>query len=268
MRVAVAAIPALAITLAQFFLMQLLITPSDRDIPKPVVSGGVRLVTLVRDSATGSVQGEASSFLPPETELAIDIPAPKTHALDALPPLGGPPVAAVKNPIVPAKPKVAQKKSGKQELNKRKSRTKKATKGSRSAQTKASRKDSEKSTGATSGKKSTRKGSGFGGKRSKGRSSKGLNSDGTSGVVVLSQTKPTYPQKALRNKEEGWVKVAFTITEQGTVANPKVVAAKPRRVFDRSVLEALRKWRFEPKTVGGKPVLTKVTQLIEFKLDR
>ena len=268
MRLAIAAIPALAVTLAQFFLMQLLITPSGRDIPKPEASGGVRLVTLVRDSATGSLQGEASSFLPPETKLAIDFPAPKTHALDTLPPLGGSPVAAVKNPIVPAKPKVAQKKSGKRELNKRKSRMKKATKDSGSAQTKASLKDSEKSKGATLVKKSTRKGGGSGGKRGKGRSGKGLQSDGNSGVVVLSQTKPTYPQKALRNKEEGWVKVAFTITEQGTVTNPKVVAAKPRRVFDRSVIQALRKWRFKPKTVGGKPVLTKVTQLIEFKLDR
>jgi protein TonB len=70
----------------------------------------------------------------------------------------------------------------------------------------------------------------------------------------------------LRNKKEGWVRVAFTVTEKGAVANPKVVAAKPRRVFDRSVLQALPKWRFKPKTIGGKPVPTKVTQLIEFKL--
>ena len=83
---------------------------------------------------------------------------------------------------------------------------------------------------------------------------------------MLSRPKPDYPRKALRNREEGWVKVSFTVTAQGTVSDPKVVAAKPRRVFDSAALKAIRKWRFKPKKVGGRPVQTKATQLIEFNL--
>lgn len=85
-------------------------------------------------------------------------------------------------------------------------------------------------------------------------------------VIALSKTTPEYPRKAARSGEEGWVKIEFTITAQGEVTDPKVVASKPRRIFDRAALKAIRKWRFKPRTVNGKAVPRRAVQVIEFRL--
>lgn len=77
---------------------------------------------------------------------------------------------------------------------------------------------------------------------------------------------PEYPRKAAQAGQEGWVKLEFTITPSGTVKDPKVVASSPRRVFDRSALKAIRKWRFKPKMLNGKAVSRRAIQLIEFSL--
>lgn len=282
MRRAVAAIAALAVTLGLFFLMQLLITGGEDRVPRPVAGGGVGLVTLVRDSASGAARGSEPGLLPPmpapavppqppspptpavakvtapaEPVLTTDAPAFEVPVIDAVPYLGGPPVVVVEKPAAPAKPKVAEKTSSKTKSSK------KATKRSKSRQAAAGR---GSSAGSSAGSKASGAGRRSGGKSGAGSGGRGGGSSGDSDVVVLSRPKPDYPRKALRNKEEGWVKVSFTITEKGTVSNPKVVSAKPRRVFDRSALQAIRKWRFKPKTVGGRPVRTNATQLIEFNL--
>jgi protein TonB len=62
--------------------------------------------------------------------------------------------------------------------------------------------------------------------------------------------------------------VQFTVTEQGAVSDPSVLASRPRRVFDRAALRAIRQWRFTPKRVHGKPMPQRAQQLIEFKLSR
>lgn len=95
-----------------------------------------------------------------------------------------------------------------------------------------------------------------------------LPQSGTGGnpVVALLRVEPAYPRKAARNGDEGWVKLEFTITEQGTVVDPVVLDARPRRTFNRSAVAAIRQWRFKARVVDGKPVATRATQIIEFKL--
>jgi len=85
-------------------------------------------------------------------------------------------------------------------------------------------------------------------------------------VIPLLRIDPDYPRKAARAGEEGWVKIEFTITEHGTVINPVVVKARPRRTFNRSALMAIRKWQFKPKHTNGKAVARKASQVIEFNL--
>jgi TonB family protein len=85
-------------------------------------------------------------------------------------------------------------------------------------------------------------------------------------VIALLKTTPVYPRKAARSRQEGWVKIEFTITEKGAVTAPKVIASKPRRIFDRAALKAIRNWRFKPKTIAGKAVSRRAVQVIEFKL--
>ncbi|WP_223787082.1 energy transducer TonB [Marinicella meishanensis] len=86
------------------------------------------------------------------------------------------------------------------------------------------------------------------------------------GVIPIVRIAPQYPRKALMAKIEGWVKVKFTITPTGTVANPEVVDAKPRRIFDREAIRAILKFKFKPKIVDGVGVEQVATQTIEFDL--
>jgi protein TonB len=83
-------------------------------------------------------------------------------------------------------------------------------------------------------------------------------------VVVI---RPQYPREAALSGIEGWVKVEFTITESGTVRNPRVVDARPPRVFNREAIRAILKWKFKPRVIDGVPVERRATQVIDFALD-
>lgn len=88
--------------------------------------------------------------------------------------------------------------------------------------------------------------------------------------TVLSQIPPRYPSRALRRKQEGRVVVEFTITEQGTVkpGSVKVVESTPPGVFDKAVLRAIQRWRFQTREVDGQAVAFRARQELEFKLER
>lgn len=83
-------------------------------------------------------------------------------------------------------------------------------------------------------------------------------------VVVI---RPMYPREAAINGTEGWVKVEFTITEAGTVKNPRVVEASPPRVFNREAIRAILKWKFKPRVIDGTAVERQATQVIDFTLE-
>ena len=83
-------------------------------------------------------------------------------------------------------------------------------------------------------------------------------------VVVI---RPMYPREAALSGIEGWVKVEFTITETGSVKNPRVIEAHPSRVFNREAIRAILKWKFKPRVVGGVAVERRATQVIDFTLD-
>ncbi len=91
-----------------------------------------------------------------------------------------------------------------------------------------------------------------------------LGQDG--GIIPVVTIAPNYPRKAAIAKIEGWVEMSFTITEAGTVINPKVIASKPIRIFDREALRAILKYKFKPKVENGVAVTQEATQKIEFKL--
>lgn len=83
-------------------------------------------------------------------------------------------------------------------------------------------------------------------------------------VVVI---RPMYPREAAMAGIEGWVKIEFTITEEGAVKDPQIVDAQPPRVFNREALRAIRKWKFKPRVVEGAAVERRATQVIDFALD-
>ncbi len=70
-------------------------------------------------------------------------------------------------------------------------------------------------------------------------------------AVPLVRIDPEYPQRELVRGTEGWVQVQFSVTGGGTVRDATVVASEPRGVFDKAALEAIARWRYNPRVEGG-----------------
>jgi protein TonB len=87
-------------------------------------------------------------------------------------------------------------------------------------------------------------------------------------VIPIVRINPMYPRDAQIRGLEGWVKLEFTITEVGTVKNPKVIEADPPRVFNREALRAILKWKFKPRVIDGVAVERTATQTLDFTLDQ
>jgi protein TonB len=80
-------------------------------------------------------------------------------------------------------------------------------------------------------------------------------------AIPLVRVDPTYPIRAKERGIEGWVQVEFTISPRGTVIDPRIVAYEPSSIFNQAALRAIRRWKYNPKIVDGKPV-TRPGQLI------
>ena len=87
-------------------------------------------------------------------------------------------------------------------------------------------------------------------------------------IIPLVVIRPMYPRDAAMQGIEGWVKVEFMITEIGTVRNPRVIDAKPPRIFNREALRAILKWKFKPRIIDGVAVERPAVQIIDFNLDQ
>ena len=88
-------------------------------------------------------------------------------------------------------------------------------------------------------------------------------------VVPLVRINPEYPTRARERGVEGWVQVEFTITAAGTVADQKVVDADPKGIFDRAALDAIGRWKYNPKVVDGRAMERRgVMVVLTFKLEK
>ncbi|MBW2420527.1 MAG: energy transducer TonB, partial [Deltaproteobacteria bacterium] len=88
-------------------------------------------------------------------------------------------------------------------------------------------------------------------------------------VVPLVRIELQYPMGAKQRGVEGWVELMFTITRAGTVTDIVVTASKPGTVFNRSAVQAVSRWKYNPKVVDGSAVdRPGVRQRITFQLPR
>ena len=85
-------------------------------------------------------------------------------------------------------------------------------------------------------------------------------------LVPTLRIPPIYPQQALNDGIEGIVTVEFTIGTDGSVKDPQIVKARPEKVFDDAVLQAIRKWKYPPEIVNGQAVEVRARIDIPFVL--
>jgi len=70
----------------------------------------------------------------------------------------------------------------------------------------------------------------------------------------LTRVAPKYPKREAQKGVEGWVDVSFVISPKGIVDEVIIDASSGREAFEKETLRSVRKWRYEPATLDGKPV--------------
>ena len=85
-------------------------------------------------------------------------------------------------------------------------------------------------------------------------------------LTPLVRFPPEYPPRAVSNELEGYVILRFTVTETGSVADPEVLRSEPPKVFDRSAIRAILRWKYQPQLANGEPVSVISYTRINFRL--
>ncbi len=85
-------------------------------------------------------------------------------------------------------------------------------------------------------------------------------------LTPIVRIEPQFPRKAAMQGIEGFVVLAFEVTESGTVDNVQIVNSKPRRIFDMDAKRAVLKWKYKPQEEDGKPVRVAQKVQLDFKL--
>ncbi|MGA8539175.1 MAG: energy transducer TonB, partial [Terriglobales bacterium] len=88
-------------------------------------------------------------------------------------------------------------------------------------------------------------------------------SQGVSGGQLVHRVQPLYPAQARALHLEGKVVLAALIAEDGKLRDVKVVTGQP--LLAQSAVEAVKRWRYKPYELDGKPVKNEIRINIEFK---
>ncbi len=81
---------------------------------------------------------------------------------------------------------------------------------------------------------------------------------------LIQRVNPVYPEMARRAGLQGQVIVAFIVTREGRVAEPRVL--KGPEIFRVAALEAVRQFRFKPAMQNGRAIAVRMTIPIRFRL--
>lgn len=88
-------------------------------------------------------------------------------------------------------------------------------------------------------------------------------------IIPSSRAVPDYPAMARRAHVMGTVGLRIVIDEQGRVGQIEVVRTPDSRFgFDLAAIEAVKRWRYEPGRLDGRPVAVEAFVLVEFTLAR
>jgi len=84
----------------------------------------------------------------------------------------------------------------------------------------------------------------------------------------LERSSPRYPAAELRDRKQAWVQIAYCIDESGSTRNVSVLDSVGSRKFEKSAIDTVQKWTFEPALVDGQPTWQSRNQtVISFAID-
>lgn len=84
-------------------------------------------------------------------------------------------------------------------------------------------------------------------------------------LTPLQRVEPAYPYRAQQAGIEGFVTVRFAVDSDGRVQNVEVIEAKPKRQFERAAIQAVSKWRYQPRPGASDKLMQIIT--LKFKLE-
>lgn len=84
----------------------------------------------------------------------------------------------------------------------------------------------------------------------------------------IRHVRPRYPSAAERKRIQGLVRIAFTVDTRGRVGKIEVLDSQPPGIFDEAAIGSARRWRFVPGKVEGKPVNTRCSIVVRFRLEQ
>lgn len=86
-------------------------------------------------------------------------------------------------------------------------------------------------------------------------------------ALAIVRVLPRYPSRALSRGIEGWVLLEFAIDQIGQAMDPIVIDSDPKGTFDRSAINAVKKWKYRPMVEKGKPAIRYgVRQMVSFQI--
>jgi TonB family protein len=88
---------------------------------------------------------------------------------------------------------------------------------------------------------------------------------GVTSPMLLEKFEPEYSEEARTAKYQGTVSLSVEVTPSGAPGEIKVVRVLGLGLDEKAV-EAVKKWRFRPATVDGKPVSVYVSVEVNFRL--
>ncbi|OCG78681.1 hypothetical protein A9G42_00830 [Gilliamella sp. Nev6-6] len=62
----------------------------------------------------------------------------------------------------------------------------------------------------------------------------------------IRRNQPEYPRRALDMRLEGYVIAMFDVNKDGRVENIRIIEANPNNIFNRSVINAMKSWKYQP----------------------
>lgn len=84
-------------------------------------------------------------------------------------------------------------------------------------------------------------------------------------VAAVNTPMPHYPAELGCAGIGGMVMLSMAVDVDGKPANVQLVASSGQDALDKSALEGVKSWQFEPATRGGKPVVQSIQVPVNFK---